>query len=85
MPLEFFFYISVHRFCMLQISSLSEDIFTNPYVQTGCDTRSVFNRFEFSLRDLLPKEPSLAYYLLIAGGRIIGFIIHTFPKDISAM
>ena len=31
----------------------------------------------------MAEEPSLSYYLPIAGGRI--FWIHTFPKDISAM
>ena len=31
----------------------------------------------------MAEEPSLSYYLPIAGGRI--FWIHTFPKGISAM
>ena len=31
----------------------------------------------------MAEEPSLSYYLPIAGGRIIGFI--PFPKGISAM
>ena len=41
--------------------------------------------FSFSETSCLTKaeEPSLPYYLLIVGGRIIGFI--TFPKGISAM
>ena len=39
------------------------------------------NRFEFRvflLLDYLPEEPRLPYYLLTAGGRIIGFI--PFPR-----
>ena len=31
----------------------------------------------------MAEEPSLSYYLSIAGGRI--YWIHTFPKGISAM
>ena len=43
------------------------------------------SEFSFSLTSCLTKaeEPSLPYYLPIAGGRI--FWIHTFPKGISAM
>ena len=60
----------------------------NPSVQAGYDTRSIFKRsltglnseFSFSYTSCLTKaeEPSLSYYLPIAGGRIIGFI--PFPK-----
>ena len=61
-------------------------IFTNPSVRAGYDTRSTFKRSltglnsEFSLTSCLTKaeEPSLLYYLPIAGGRIIGFI--PFPR-----
>ena len=63
-------------------------LFTNPSVRAGYDTRSIFKRsltgfnseFSFSLTSCLTKaeEPSLSYYLPIAGGRIIGFI--PFPK-----
>ena len=68
-------------------------IFTNPSTRAGYGTRSFFKRSltglnsEFSLfyTSCLTKaeEPSLPYYLPIAGGRI--FWIHTFPKGISAM
>ena len=63
-------------------------IFTNPSARAGYDTRSIFKRsltglnseFSFSKTSCLTKaeEPSLPYYLPIAGGRIIGFI--TFPR-----
>ena len=63
----------------------SECIFTNPSTQAGYDTRLIFNRslnseFSFSKTSCLTKavEPSLHYYLPIAGGRIIGFI--PFPR-----
>ena len=68
-------------------------IFTNPSTRAGYDIRSIFKRsltglnseFSFSQINCLTKaeEPSLPYYLPIAGGRIIGFI--PFPKGISAM
>ena len=60
----------------------------NPSARSGYDTRSIFKRsltglnseFSFSLTSCLTKaeEPSLSYYLPIAGGRIIGFI--PFPR-----
>ena len=60
----------------------------NPSAQAGYDTRSIFKQsltglnseFSFSLISCLTKaeEPSLSYYLPIAGGRIIGFI--PFPR-----
>ena len=63
-------------------------LFTNPSAQAGYDTRSLFKRsltslhseFSFSLTSCLTnaEEPSLPYYLPIAGGRIIGFI--PFPR-----
>ena len=63
-------------------------LFTNPSAWAGYDTRSVFKRsltgfnseFSFSYTSCLTKaeEPSLSYYLPIAGGRIIGFI--PFPR-----
>ena len=59
-------------------------IFTNPSARAGYDTRSIFKRsltglksdFSFYYTSCLTKaeEPSLSYYLPIAGGRIIGFI-----------
>ena len=65
-----------------------ETIFTNPCARAGYDSMSIFKRsltglnseFSFSLTSCLTKaeEPSLPYYLLIAGGRIIGFI--PFPR-----
>ena len=63
-------------------------IFTNPSPRAGYDMRSIFKQsltglnseFSFSLTSCLTKaeEPSLSYYLPIAGGRIIGFI--PFPR-----
>ena len=63
-------------------------LFTNPSARAGYDTRSIFKRsltglnseFSFSSTSCLTKaeEPSLSYYLPIAGGRIIGFI--PFPR-----
>ena len=63
-------------------------IFTNPSARAGYDPRSIFKRsltglnseFSFSWTSCLTKaeEPSLPYYLPIAGGRIIGFI--PFPR-----
>ena len=63
-------------------------IFTNPSARAGYDSRSIFKRsltslnseFSFSSTSFLTKaeEPSLPYYLPIAGGRIIGFI--PFPR-----
>ena len=60
----------------------------NPSARAGYDTRSVFKRsltglnseFFFSYTSCLTKaeEPSLPYYLPIAGGRIIEFI--PFPR-----
>ena len=62
--------------------------FTKPSARAGYDTRSIFKRsltglnsdFFFSKTSCLTKaeEPSLSYYLAIAGGRIIGFI--PFPR-----
>ena len=60
-------------------------IFTSPSARAGYGTRSVFKRslkseFSFSKTSCLTKaeDPSLPYYLPIAGGRIIGFI--SFPR-----
>ena len=67
---------------------LSIIIFTNPSAWAGYGTRSIFKRsltglnseFSFSYTSCLTKaeEPSLPYYLPIAGGRMIGFI--PFPR-----
>ena len=63
-------------------------IFTNPSARAGYDTRSIFKQsltclnpeFSFSYTSCFTKaeEPSLSYYLPIAGGRVIGFI--HFPR-----
>ena len=63
-------------------------LFTNPSARAGYDTRSIFKRsltdlnseFSFSSTSYFTKaeEPSLPYYLPLAGGRIIGFI--PFPR-----
>ena len=63
-------------------------LFTNPSARAGYDTRSIFklhltglnSEFSFSKTSYFTtaKEPSLPYYLPIAGGRIIGFI--PFPR-----
>ena len=63
-------------------------IFTNTSARAGYDTMSIFKRgltglsseLSFSKISCLTKaeEPSLPYYLPIAGGRIIGFI--PFPR-----
>ena len=60
----------------------------NPSAWAGYDTRSIFKQsltglnseFSFSKTSCLtkPEEPSLPYYLPIAGGRLIGFI--PFPR-----
>ena len=70
------------------LSTLNLSYLANPSARAGYDTRSVlkwslkgFNsEFSFSLTSCLTKaeEPSLPYYLLTAGGRIIGFI--PFPR-----
>ena len=75
----------------LKVSLDSRDSFIylpNPSARAGYDTRSIFKRsfiglnseFSFSLTSCLTKaeEPSLPYYLRIAGERIIGFI--PFPR-----
>ena len=80
------FYWSLPLFS--SISRISERIifiiFTKPSAQAGYDTRSIVQRsltglnseYFFSKTSCLTKaeEPSLSYYLPIAGGRIIGFI-----------
>ena len=63
-------------------------IFTNPSALVGYDARSFLklsltglnSEFSFSQTSCLTKaeEPSLSYYLPIAGGTIIGFIL--FPR-----
>ena len=63
-------------------------LFTNPSARAEYDTRSIFQQsltglnseVSFSYTSCLTKaeEPSLSYYLPIAGGRIIGFI--PFPR-----
>ena len=68
-------------------------VFTNLSTQAGCYTRSILkwsltglnSEFSLSLTGCLTKgkEPSLLYYLPIAGGRIIEFI--PFPKVLGHM
>ena len=81
--------LTINVFVPLNVfESLTFIIFTNPYALAGYDTRAIFKRsltglnseFSFSLTSCLTKaeEPSLPYYLLIAGGRLIGFI--PFPR-----
>ena len=65
-----------------------DPIYPTPSTRAGYDTRSIFKRsltglnseYSFSSTSCLTKaeEPSLPYYLPIAGGRIIGFI--PFPR-----
>ena len=52
-------------------------IFTNPSARAGYDTRLIFKRSLTGLSSQA-EEPSLPYYLPIAGGRIIRFI--PFPR-----
>ena len=55
-------------------------LFTNPYARAGNDTRSIFKRSLTGLNSELTgcltkaEEPSLSYYLPIAGGRVIGLL-----------
>ena len=68
--------------------NISETIFTNPSARAGYNIRSIFkwsltglnSEYSFSETSCLNKaeEPSLSYYLPIAGRRIIGFI--PFPR-----
>ena len=68
--------------------NMVKSIFTYPSIWAGYDIRSIFkwsltglnSEFSFSKTSCLTKaeEPSLPYYSLIAGGRIIGFI--PFPR-----
>ena len=62
-------------------------IFTYPSTWVGCDTRSIFKLILTGLNSELSfsitchtkvEEPSLPYYLPIAGGRTVGFI--PFPR-----
>ena len=66
-------------------------IFTKPFTQAGSDTISIFklsltglnSEFSFFLTSFHTKvkEPSLLYYLPIAGGRIVGVI--PFPSVLA--
>ena len=77
-------YLSILVCSYLTIDYSMFIIFTTPSARAGYDTRSIFKRgltgwnskFSFSETSCLTKaeEPSLPYYLPIAGGRIIGFI-----------
>ena len=81
---------AIDRLSIIWKSDLTDKmiLFTNPSAWAGYDTRSIFKRsltgfnseFSFSETSCLTKaeEPSLSYYLPIAGGRIIGFI--PFPR-----
>ena len=79
--------VNIQFWTILQLNANFQNcliIFTNPSARAGYDTRSIFKQsltglnseFSFSLTNCLTKaeEPSLPYYLPIAGGRIIGFI-----------
>ena len=87
--LSIMWWISEKFGCSYWVASWNKFIiFTNPSARAGYDTRSIFKRsltglnseYSFSLTICLTKdeEPSLSYYLPIAGGRIIGFI--AFPR-----
>ena len=94
MLLSLFVYYSIPTnskiffFPKFTIASLFNPIFTNASARSEYDTRSIFKRsltgfnseFSFSWTSCLNKaeEPSLPYYLPIAGGRIIGLI--PFPR-----
>ena len=73
---------AIHRFN--HYTTRTPPLFTNPSARAGYDTRSIFKRSltglnsEFSFCLTKAEEPSLSYYLPIAGGRIIGFI--PFPR-----
>ena len=66
-----------------------------PTRRAGYDTRSIFKRsltglnpeFSFSKTSCLTKaeEPSLPYYLPIAGGRMIGFIPFPWVLELCEM
>ena len=76
-------YLSIYLFVSVCFYSKLFIIFTQP-LRSGRIWHKVnfyaeFNRFEFRVFLLLEaEEPSLPYYLPIAGGRIIGFI--PFPR-----
>ena len=74
--------------------TLNKVLFTQPIrscrIWHKVNFEAEFNRFEFRVFSFsktscltMAEEPSLSYYLPLAGGRI--FWIHTFPKGISAM
>ena len=91
-PLKSFHVLFLHLSVPIIINLLLF-IFTNPSARAGYDTKSIFKRsltglnseFSFSQTSCLTKaeEPSLPYYLPIAGGG--NDWIHTFPKGISKM
>ena len=72
------------RFMILPTLVTNFIIFTNPSARAGYDTRLIFKRsltglnseFSFYYTSCLTKaeEPSLPYYLPLAGGGIIGFL-----------
>ena len=72
----------------ITLAPLKRYYLPNPFARAGYDTRSVFKRsltglnseISFSKTRSLTKaeEPSLPYYIPIAGGRIFGFI--PFPR-----
>ena len=82
------YHITVCRLFVLDRNIWYHFIFTNTFARAGYDTRSIFKRsltgliseFSFSQTHCHTKaeEPSLPYYLPIAGERIIGFI--PFPR-----
>ena len=77
----------VTNFSTKLIALVSVSINLNPLPPAGYDTRSIFKHskviFSFSKTGCLTKakEPSLPYYLPIAGARTDGFI--PFPKALG--
>ena len=73
--------LGVKLYCVY-LWSCSGDLWSVEYPFIAITPRSTLNRTKFSISYTTcltkPEEPSLPYYLPIAGGRIIGFI--PFPR-----
>ena len=85
---DIYIYIYIYIFIYIYYLYVYISYLPKPSPRAGYDTSSIFKRsltglnseFSFSWTSCLTKaeEPSLFYYLPIAGGRIIGFIL--FPR-----